>query len=95
MKLICLYYKDQLPLKLKDIFSTNESINPYNTRGGKLLFIPQVSTTHYGIKSVRCNGHVIWNYFFQSTDNNNLCNTGISKFKHYLKDPLISKYNID
>ena len=95
MKLICLYYKDQLPLKLKDIFSTNESINPYNTRGGKLCFIPQVSTTHYVIKSVRYNGHVIWNDFFQNTDNSNLCNTGISKFKHYLKDLLISKYNID
>ena len=47
------------------------------------------------IKSVRYNGHVIWNDFFQNTDNSNLCNTGISKFKHYLKDLLISKYNID
>ena len=74
----------------------NESVNPYNTRGGKLLFIPQVNTTHYGIKSLRYNGPVIWNYFFRNTDNNkNICNTGISKFKHYLKDLLISQYNID
>ena len=31
LKLIYLYYKDQLPLKIKDIFTTNESFNPYNT----------------------------------------------------------------
>ena len=96
LKLIYLYYKDQLPLKIKDIFTTNESVNPYNTRSGKLLFIPQVNTTHYGIKSLRYNGPVIWSDFFRNTDNNkNHCNTGISKFKHYLKDLLISQYNID
>ena len=96
LKLIYLYYKDQLPLKIKDIFTTNESVNPYNTRGGKLLFIPQVNTTHYGIKSLRYNGPVIWNDFFRNTDNNNnLFSTSTSKFKHYLKDLLISQYNID
>ena len=42
----------------------NESVNLYNTRGGKLLFIPQVNTTHYGIKFLRYNGPVIWNDFF-------------------------------
>ena len=53
LKLIYLYYKDQLPLKIKYIFTTNECAQPYNTRGGKLLFIPQVNTPHYGIKSLR------------------------------------------
>ena len=92
LKLIYLYYKDQLPLKIKDIFTTNESVNPYNTRGGKLLFIPQVNTTHYGIKSLKDNDPVIWNDFFRNTNNNNnLFNTSISKFKHYLKDLLISQ----
>ena len=64
LKLIYLYYKHELTLKIKDFFTTNESVNPYNTRGGKLLFIPQVNTTHYGIKSLRYNGPVIWNDFF-------------------------------
>ena len=59
LKLICLYYMDQLPSEIKDIFTTNESVNPYNIRGGKLFFIPQVNTTHYGIKSLRYNGPVI------------------------------------
>ena len=96
LKLIYLYYMDQLPLEIKDIFTTNESVNLYNTRGRKLLSIPLVNTTRYGIKSLRYNGPVIWNDFFQNADNNkNLCNTGISKFKHYLKDLLINQYNID
>ena len=84
LKLIYLYCKDELPLKIKYIFTANESFNLYNTRGGKLLFIPQVNTTHYGIKSSRYNGLVIWNDFFQNTDNNNnLFSPSTSKFKHY------------
>ena len=31
LKLIYLYYKVQWQLKIKDIFTTNESVNPYNT----------------------------------------------------------------
>ena len=55
-----------------------------------------VNTTHYGIKSLRYNGPLIWNDFFRNTNNSkNLRNTGISKFKCYLKDLLISQYNID
>ena len=95
MQLIYLYYIDQLPLKIKDIITTNESVNLYNTRGGELLFIPQVNTTQYDIKSLRYNGPVIWNDFFRNTDNKkNLCNTGTSQFKNYLKDLLINQYNI-
>ena len=96
LKLIYLYYKDQLPLKIKDIFTTNESVNPYNTRGGKFLFIPQVNTTYYNLKSLRYNGPVIWNDFFWNTDNNNtLFSASNSKFKHYLKDLLISQHGTD
>ena len=93
MKLIYLSCKDQLPLKIKDIFTTNESVNPYNTRGGKLIFITHTNITHCDVKSLRYNGPVIWNDFFRNTNNNNnLFNTSISKFKHYLKDLLISQY---
>ena len=82
MKLIYLYHKDQLPLRFKDIFTTNESVNPHNSRGGKLLFIHQVNATHHCIKSLRYNGPVLRNDFFRNTDNNkNFCNTGVSKFK--------------
>ena len=91
LRLIYLYYKDQLPLKSKYIFTTNESVNSYNTRGGKLVFIPQVNTIHCGINSLRYNGPVIWNNFFRNTDiNKNLCNTDNSKFKNCLKDLLIN-----
>ena len=50
----------------------------------------------YGIKSLRQNGPVIWNDFSRNTDKyNNLFSSSTSKFKHYLKDLLISQYNID
>ena len=49
--------------KIKDIFTTNESVTLHNTRGGKLLLILQVNTTHYGKRSLRYNGSVIWNDF--------------------------------
>ena len=39
--------------KSKTFFIKNESVNPYNTRDGKLLFIPNVNTTHFGTKSLR------------------------------------------
>ena len=72
------------------------NVNPYNTRGETLLFIPQVNTNHYGIKFLRYNRPVIWNDFFQNTNNNkNLCNTGISKFKNCLKDLSISQCSIE
>ena len=68
MKLIYLYYNDQL----KNIFTANESVNLYNTREITLLFIPQVNTTHYDtmvimMQLLRCNSPVIWNDFFQNT----------------------------
>ena len=94
LKVIYLYYKVQWQLKIKDTFTTNESANPYNTREGKLLFIP-VNTTHYGINSLRYNGSVIWNDFFWNTDIITTSLMQVSKFKHYLKYLLISQYNID
>ena len=42
-KILRLHYKDKLSLKIKDIFTTNEYGNPYNTREGKLLFKLQVN----------------------------------------------------
>ena len=56
LKPIYFYFNDQLPLQVKNIFIKNKSVNPYNTRGDKLLFIPHIITTHYGTKSLRFNG---------------------------------------
>ena len=36
LKLIYLYYNNQLPLKLKAMFTANESVNPYNTKRWKV-----------------------------------------------------------
>ena len=56
LKLIYFDFNDHLPLQVKNIFIKNESVNPCKTRGGKLLFIPHINTTHFGTKSLRYNG---------------------------------------
>ena len=59
-KFIYFYFNDQLPLQVKNILIKNESVNPYNTRGGKLLFIPYINTSHFGTKSLRYNCPLPW-----------------------------------
>ena len=88
LKPIYFYFNDQLPLQVKNIFIKNKSVNPYNSRGDKLLFIPHIITTHFGTKSLRFNGLLTWNNFCQSMNNNNFPNVWISKFKKFLKDLL-------
>ena len=56
LKLIYFDFNDQLPLRVKNIFIKNESVNPNKTRDGKLLFISHINTTHFGTKSLRYNG---------------------------------------
>ena len=92
LKLIYFYFNDQLPLQVKNIFIKNESVNPYNTRGGKLLFIPHINATQFRTKSFRYNGPLTWSNFCQSMNNNNFLNVGISKFKKFLRDLLLGNY---
>ena len=80
-KFIYFYFNDQLPLQVKNILIKNESVNPYNTRGGKLLFIPYINTSHFGTKSLRYNCPLPWKNFCQNMNNNNFFNVGISKFE--------------
>ena len=47
----------------------NELVNAYNTRGGKLLFIRHINKTHFCSKSLKHNGPLTWNNFFQSMKN--------------------------
>ena len=92
LKLIYFYFNDQMSLQAKNIFIKNESVSPYNTRNGKLLFILHINTDHFGTKSLRFNGPLTWNNFSQNMNNNNFCNVGISKFKKFLKDLLLENY---
>ena len=73
----------------------NETVKTYNTKGGKLLFIPHITTTHFGTESLRYNSHLTWNNFSQSINSNNFYNVWISKSKNFLKDLLSENiYNI-
>ena len=52
LKLIYFYFNDQLLLQVKNSFIKNESVNPYKTKGGELLFIPPINTNHFGTQSL-------------------------------------------
>ena len=77
LKLIYFYFKDQLQLRVKNIFIKNKSVNPYNTRSDKMLFIPHINTTHFGTKSLKYNDYLTCNNFSQSMNNSNFFNVGI------------------
>ena len=80
LKLIYFYVNDQLRLQVKNIFIKNESVNPYNTRSSKLLFITQIYSIHFGTKSLRYNDPLTWNNFSQGMNNDSFFSAGISKF---------------
>ena len=53
-KFIYDFNHDLLPAELSDIFNYNSNIHNYNTRSTVIqgLFIPEISTTNYGTKSI-------------------------------------------
>ena len=67
----------------------NKSVNPCSAGGGKLFFIPHISTTDFGTKSLRYNGPLTWMSVSQSLDSNDFFNFEISQFKKFLKDLLL------
>ena len=71
LKLTYFYFNDQLLLQVKNIFIQNESVNPCNTKDGKLLFIPHTNTTQFVTKLLRYNGPLTWNNFSQGMNSNN------------------------
>ena len=50
LQFIYFYFNDQLSLQINGIFIQNESVNSYNTRSGKLMFIPHINTTNFFYK---------------------------------------------
>ena len=77
LKLIYFYFKDQLQLRVKNIFIKNKSVNPCNTRSGKMLFIPHINTTHFRTKSLKYNDYLTCNNFSQNMNNSNFFNVDI------------------
>lgn len=90
--LIYFCWGDKLPSKIKIIFTQNELFIPYNPRRGKLVFIPGVNLNLHSAKSLRCEGHVTWDHFSWSNNDNNFYNVGNSKFKNFQKSYVISQY---
>ena len=54
------------------------------------MFIPQIKTTNFGIKSLRYSAAVLWNNFIKCNEVNDIRNIGL--FKKYLKVSFPSLY---
>ena len=91
LKLVFDFKNKKLPIELLDLFKLNSDIISHITRnvskGG--IFIPQVKTTNFGIKSLRCSAAVLWNNFINANEIK-ITEAGISK--KYLKDYFVSLY---
>ena len=89
---LCLTSKiKHLPIEQLDLFKLNIDINSRITRniskGG--IFIPQVKTTNFGIKSLRYSAAVLWNNFIKA---NEIIITEAGISKKYCKDYFVSLY---
>ena len=85
LKLIVFDFKNKnLPIDLLGLFKLNSDINSHITRnvskGG--IFISQIKTTHFGIKTLRYSAAFLWNNFIKDNKINDISKAGI--FKKYL-----------
>ena len=92
LKLVFDFKNKNLPIELLDLFKLNSDVNSHITRnvskGG--IFILQVKTTRFGIKSLRYSAAVLWNHFIKDNKFNDITKAGI--FKKYLKEYFVSLY---
>ena len=72
-----------LPIELLHMFKLDSDINSHITRnvskGG--IFIPQVKTTNFGIKSLRYSATVLWNNFIKANELKNTLKITVSLYK--------------
>ena len=63
LKLVYEFCNGQLPTKLQKLFRFNSDIHSYGTRSAsnRLLYIPRISTSNYGINSVKFHFPTLWN----------------------------------
>ena len=90
LKFIYDFNHDLLPSDLSNIFIYNSDIHNYNTRSTVIqgLFIPEISTTNYGTKSIKYQGPLIWNELSRTLPSINNEHSTI-KFKNTIKKTLL------
>ena len=86
-----LYCNGNPPTEIEDLLCVNYSLNPYNTWGRNLFYLPEKNTAHERMNSVSYNSPSRWNFFCRDT-NNEFQDTSISQFKMKVKEYFIQKY---
>ena len=81
LKLIFDFKNRNLPIELLDLFKLNSDIYSHITHNVSkgAIFIPQIKTTNFGIKSLRCLVAVLWNHFIKDNKINDISKAGIFK----------------
>ena len=79
LKLMFDFENKNLPIDLLDKLSSD--INSHTTRSASegCMFIPQIKTTNFGIKSLRYSAAVLWNNFIKCNEVNDIRNIGLFK----------------
>ena len=92
LKLIFDFKNKNLPIDLLDLFKLSSDINTHITSSASkgCMFIPQIKTTNFGIKSLRYSAEVLWNNFIKCNEVNDIRNIG--QFKKYLIVSFLSLY---
>ena len=93
LKLIFDFKNKNLPVDLLDFFKLSSDINSHITRSASkgCMFISQIKTTNFGIKSLRYSAAVLWNNFIKCNEVNDIRNIGLFKkipkchFYRYIK----------
>ena len=79
-----------LPGTILNLFDLNLSKKDKVTRSSHHIYIPYVKTERYGRKSLRYNGAVIWNTFFDQNIRNTNTVKSFSTLKTFLKKHFVS-----
>ena len=85
------FYNETLPADLKNFFKYCSEVHTYQTRSSNsALFIPSISTTNYGINSIKFQVPFLWNKF--SKAHIGVCERSYKSLKMFLNKYFIDKY---
>ena len=102
LKLVFEFLNNALPTNLQNLFTLSSDIHSYETN--RLLHIPSISTSTYGINSIRYKVPVLWNNLFKRgvTVDNNLTNNvsidqihNVYQFKRLFKKHFSYNYTLE
>ena len=87
------FFSNKLPATIRNFFTPSKDIHSYNTRSTelKLLKVPKVATSLFGVKSIFFKGPSTWNAHVRQSKKI-LDKKSKFSLKKYLKDFFVNSY---